>query len=227
MPAGDGSQPGGAGPTKAEIQRAVKMGAAAQQAMGTMPAGIQRLVDEICEPQVHWEDHLRKTIITMYGNDEASWARPNRRKLAAPPHIYWPGRVGNRAGCVAFIGDSSGSITDDIMAKYMPELSSILQEVRPEKVYGMWIDAALYKDQVIEMEDVADVATMRAESGGGGGTNMPLAFDVIRERELPVEYIIFLTDGYTPWGEDPGIPVIWCITTDVVAPYGETVHIKV
>jgi lysozyme family protein len=55
---------------------------------------------------------------------------------------------------------------------------------------------------------------------------MTVVFREIEKRELPVEYVIVLTDGYTPFGEDPGIPTIWCITTDVVAPWGETVHVK-
>jgi predicted metal-dependent peptidase len=220
--------PSAQGPSKSEIQRAVKMGAAAQQAMGKMPAGMQRLVDEICEPQVHWEDHLRRTIITMYGNDEASWARPNRRKLAAPPHIYWPGRVGNRAGAIAIELDSSGSISDEIMAKYMPEVASILQDVRPEKIYAMWVDAALYNDEVVEMDDPMDVAVLRTKAGGGGGTDMTVVFREIEKRELAVEYVIILTDGYTPFGEDTGIPTIWCITTKgITAPWGETIHIKI
>lgn len=40
-----------------------------------------------------------------------------------------------------------------------------------------------------------------------------------------VEAIIVLTDGYTKFTKDPGIPVLWAMTTDVVAPYGQTIKV--
>jgi predicted metal-dependent peptidase len=227
MPASN--DPSQQGPGKAEIERAVKMGAAAEAAArkdGRLPAALQRLVDSICEVQVPWQEHLAKTIISMYGNDEATWAKPNRRKLAAPPHIYWPGRCGRRAGNIAVELDASGSSSEKAMGLFCSEVGGILDQVHPEKIYAMWVDSELFNDEVIELDSPDDLATLQQKAGGGGGTDMTVVFREIEKRELPVEYVIVLTDGYTPFGEDPGIPTIWCITTDVVAPWGETVHVK-
>jgi hypothetical protein len=35
-----------------------------------------------------------------------------------------------------------------------------------------------------------------------------------------------LTDGYTPFGDQPEYPVLWAMTSDIQAPYGVTVSIQ-
>lgn len=222
MPA-DGSSP----PNKADIQRAVAMAAGAQKAAGKMPAGLQRLVDSIIDPEIPWEQYLEKTIQTLYGSDEASWARVDRRRLAVSPHVPWPGRVGNRCGALALEIDTSGSIGGPELATFLGVVKGVLQSVMPEMIYAMYVDAALFNNEVIEIDDVNDLDKLQAKAGGGGGTDMTVVFREVEERQLDVESIIVLTDGYTPFGEDCGIPTIWCITSpDITAPWGTTIHVK-
>jgi predicted metal-dependent peptidase len=214
------------GTKQAEIQRAVRQAEAAQKAMGSMPAGLQRLIDAVCEPQVRWQDHIERTIQTIYGSDEASWARVNRRRLAVAPHVPWPGRIGNRAGNVAIEIDTSGSIGDKELELFMGEVRGVLEGVMPEKIYAMYVGAKLFNDEVIELDDVSELTSLAQKAGGGGGTDMTVVFREIEERQLDVQCIIILTDGYTGFGEDCGIPTIWCITSpDITAPWGETVHV--
>ena len=39
-----------------------------------------------------------------------------------------------------------------------------------------------------------------------------------------------LTDGYTPFGDDPGYPVLWGITSEAIVaggvPHGKALHIQ-
>jgi len=211
---------------KATIQRSVAQAATAQKMMGKLPGSLQRLVDEICEPQVTWQDYLRRVIVTTQGSDQSTWNRPNRRRLAAPPHIYWPGRCGSRSGAVAVELDTSGSISDAELKTFLSELSGILSDVQPECVYAMFVDATLQGD-VHEIHDVAELLDLGKKAAGGGGTDMTVVFRVIEEQQLPVEYVVVLTDGYTPFGEDCGIPTVWCITSDQKAPWGVTVNVKI
>ena len=39
--------------------------------------------------------------------------------------------------------------------------------------------------------------------------------------------VVCLTDRYTCWGDDPGLPVLWALTADSSAepPFGQTVRI--
>lgn len=214
-------------PDKATIQRAVAAAAGAAKQMGKLPGGLQRLVDEILEPQVKWTELIRSAITTCVGNTEQTWNRPNRRRLANAPHVYWPGRSGIQSGQLAIEIDTSGSIGDKELKTFLSEIHGILSDVMPEKIHVMYVDALLYNDEVIEIDDPNDVLELAQKAGGGGGTDMTVVFREVEKRQLPVEYIIVLTDGCTPFGEDCGIPTIWAITTDIVAPWGMTVHVEI
>lgn len=212
-------------PSKAAVQRALKSAEAAAKSRGNMPAGLQRIVDDFCEPQVRWQDHLRKTLVTSAGRDQMTWARPNRRRLAMAPHIYWPGRNGSMLSPVAVEVDTSGSIGDHELKTFMGELAGLLDECKPEKIYVMYVDSQRFGD-IHEVTDTNDLREVARKSGGGGGTDMTVIFKEIEEQQLPVSTAIVFTDGYTPFGEDPGYPVIWCITSpDIKAPWGTSIHV--
>lgn len=219
------ADPNAPAPDKATIQRAVAAAASAAKQMGKLPGGLQRLVDEILDPQVKWTELIRSAITTCVGNTEQTWCRPNRRRLAAAPHVYWPGRSGIQSGQLAIEIDTSGSIGEKELKVFLSEIHGILSDVMPEKIHVMYVDAQLYNDEVIEIDDPNDILDLGKKAGGGGGTDMTVVFREVEKRQLPVEYIIVLTDGYTPFGEDCGIPTIWAITSDVVAPWGMTVHV--
>lgn len=195
---------------------------------GKGAAGLERTIDQICEPEVPWEEHLRKTIMNMTrGRDEMTWARPNRRKLAAPPHLYLPGRTGREGPEISITVDTSGSIGQDELNTFMGETKGILSDVAPKAVHLAYCDDEVHGD-VISFDDVNELEAVAQKAGGGGGTNLPKSFEKFAELELPIETRIIFTDGYTPFGEDDGLPTIWCITTEgLEAPWGTTVHVKI
>jgi predicted metal-dependent peptidase len=213
-------------PPKAAVQRALRSAEAAAKAQGKLPDALKRLVDDFCEPQVTWQEYLRKTITSMAGRDQTTWARPNRRKLAVAPHIYWPGRAGSMTGPIAVEVDTSGSIGQKELTTFMSELHGILTDATPERLYLMYVDAEVH-GEIIELSDVNELLDAASRAGGGGGTDMTVVFKEIEEKQLPVQMAIIFTDGYTGFGEDPGYPVVWCMTTDIKAPYGITIPIKI
>ena len=212
---------------KPTVQAAVKKAQEIAKMQGKGTGGLERLIDEICEPQVPWHEYLRKAITTsVRGRDTYTWARPNRRKLAAPPHAYWPGRSGLKGPHIAVEIDTSGSIGEDELKTFLGELSGILTDIQPECVHVMYVDDSLHGD-VIEIDDVNDLQALGKKAGGGGGTDMTQVFKIIEDRQIPAETVVVFTDGYTPFGEDTGIPTIWAITNDKIkAPWGTTVHVK-
>ena len=211
-------------PDRSVIQRAVKMAETAAKSQGKMPAGLQRLVDEVCEPKIVWTDYVLRHIITMSGHDEQSYAKPNRRRLASPPHIYWPGRVGSRSGVGGICVDTSGSIGEEELKTWFGEMHGILQDCLPEKLYVGFVDAALHGG-FHEIEDINDLLDLRKKVAGGGGTNLPVFFDEAEAAGLELDWVVVLTDGYTPFGHERSVPTIWCITSDVKADWGSTVHV--
>lgn len=215
-------------PDKGTIQRAVAAAGAAQKASGHMPAGLQRLVDELLEPQVKWNEYLRSAITTFAGNNETTWNRPNRRRIAVAPYVYLPGRCGTRSGACSLEVDTSGSIGDHELQVFLSEAHGIMSDVQPEKLYVGFVDAALFNDEIIEIEDVNEVLELRQKAGGGGGTDMTIMHQELVKRGIEVSYEIVLTDGCCDFGEDTGIPTIWCITSEGIdSPWGITVHVKI
>lgn len=212
-------------PSKAQVQRAVQSAAAAAKAQGNMPSSMQRFVDELCEPQVPWQEHLRKAVATAVGRDRQTWSRPNRRRLASPPHVYWPGVMGSQCGPVVSINDTSGSVSDKEQTAFFTELYSILMDLQPSPLYVMFVDAAVHG--IHELYDPAELLDLKSQVKGGGGTDMPVAFKEFEKLAHKPDTIIIFTDGETPFGEDTGIPTIWCVTGDMTAPWGITVHVKV
>lgn len=195
---------------------------------GKGAGGLERLIEDICTPEVPWQEHLRKAVITQTrGRDAYTWSRPNRRKLAAPPHAYWPGRSGMKGPQIGVVIDTSGSIGSDELGTFLGELSGILTDVQPDKIHVVYVDDAVHNDEVIEIDDVNQLGDLKQKAGGGGGTDMTKGFEKFKEMELPIENQIVFTDGYTPFGEDEGIPTIWACTTDIQAPWGTTVKVNI
>jgi len=164
-----------------------------------------------------------KSAIASAGRDDATWARPNRKRLAVPPHIYFPGTCANRAGTVVVYGDTSGSVSDKEWAHFFGEVSSIVEELKPEQTWLGSCDHEAYDPVLIESSD--DVRRYKAQ--GGGGTNMPAIFGKLAAMELRPDVLVILTDGYTDFGSPPPYDVIWVMTTDVVAPFGKNLRINI
>jgi predicted metal-dependent peptidase len=213
-------------PDKATIQRALKSAANAAKAQGKMPAGMDRLIDEMCEHQVTWQEHLRKQIVNNAGKDQYTWSKPNKRKIAIAPHVYLPGRNGLRAGEYVVEIDTSGSISEKELTTFLSELHGILSDLEPERIYVMYVDAQLH-GEVHEIDDPNDLLELGKKAGGGGGTDMTVVFREMKERGINPEAVIVFTDGHTPFGEEQDVNTIWCITSDKQADWGTTIHVKV
>lgn len=216
-------------PDKGQIQRAVAAAAATQKSLqGALPGAMQRLVDEILEPQVNWQQYLRSAVTACAGNNESTWCRPNRRRIAVAPYVYMPGRTGTRSEPASLEIDTSGSITDHVLKVFLSEAHGIMSDVQPEALYVGFVDSALFNDEIIEINDVNEVLDLRQKAGGGGGTDMTVMHQELVKRSIEVRYEIILTDGHCEFGEDTGVATIWCITTEsITAPWGTTVHVKI
>lgn len=220
--ADDGQQQTGPAVMAAALKKAQEI--AKMQGKGA--AGMERVIDDICTPKISWQEHLRKSIISnTRGKDVYTWTRPNRRKLAAPPHVYYPGRAGLTGPEIGIIVDTSGSIGQNELSTFMAETSGILTDIEPAAVHLTYVDD--HASEVITFDQVSDIEAVRQQASGGGGTDMTKGFAKFADEQLPVETRIVFTDGYTPFGEDDGIPTIWAITTGIEAPWGTTVHVDI
>jgi predicted metal-dependent peptidase len=196
----------------------------AMKAQGRGKGALLQMFEDVLNPVVPWTDHIRGIFNKKVGSGSFNWKRPNRRAILQD--IFLPSKSGNGAGWVACWGDSSGSVIA-LVNKYLPELKGILEDCQPRRLTIVWCDDGVQR--VDELEEPGDIEIIKGEGApGGGGTSVEPVFDWIKQQqgELPEVFIAF-TDGYVDFVDPPPIPnIIWCMTTDVVAPYGETVRIN-
>lgn len=197
-----------------KIEQQVAQAANMARMAGKLEGGLERFVNEILNPKVPWQD-LLQNYMSRVVHDEESWTRRNRRF----EDIYLPSRYNKRMGEVIIIGDTSGSITNEELARVGTEAASIADLAKPESIRLVWADTKVAGEQVFDAHDV-----ITPEPKGGGGTDMRVPLEYAEQFDPQV--VILITDGYTPWPEvAPTYPLIVCCTTDTQVPIGEVVRV--
>lgn len=214
----------GAPPTPDQIREqerewrvAVQQAQASSKMAGKCPLGIDRAFEEAENASVNWKEALRRcyseTLITDY-----TWSRPNRRFLAAG--LYLPGIRKDGVGELAIAIDCSGSIRDRTLSLFSAEISALIEENRPDRVYVLYFDATVQKIEMFESGEPVSLAPK-----GGGGTDFAPVFDYMAEHHIIPHSAVFLTDlcGNFP-EEEPPYAVVWASTQQRPAPFGSVVY---
>lgn len=152
---------------------------------GTLPAGIQRLLDEIRDPRVPWADVLSQWVGEHGRKQDFSYRRPSRR--AAALNLILPGVQNYGVDDIVVFWDTSGSMSGR-ETEILSEVIGICDDLHLT-LRVICVDAEIHSDQsdVSEPEDV-DVL-------GGGGSDFRPAFDRLVEEEYEGVVVAF-TDGY-------------------------------
>lgn len=203
----------------AEMRVELAQAAQAAKMQGKLPAALAKIVAELIDVHTPWYDILERHM-TAFSKGDYSWARPNRRFIGQGHYLPSTGSVAKMGDIVVQV-DVSGSISQQEVAHYNGHLKRIIEQCHPERVHLLYTDTRVCKHEVFEAGEEFGI-----EFYSGGGTHMPAGFDFLAAEGIEPEVFVCLTDGYTSWAEAPDFPVIWCISTDVVAPYGETVHFE-
>lgn len=195
------------------IDQKVASAAFVARVAGQLPGDLERLVKDILEPQITWQQYLQE-YMTRVSSDDECWSKRNRRFK-----VYLPRRWSECMGEVVCIGDTSGSIGNDELAAVASETASIAQQMQPERIRMIWCDADVAGEQVFEMGE-----PIVCEPKGGGGTDMRKALTYVEQFEPVV--VILHTDGYTPWpDEEPPYPLIVVCTTKKEVPWGQVIRV--
>jgi len=199
---------------EAAIKQQVAQAVVVARQCGKMPGHIERLIMEVLHPKVPWQDLLREFMLQT-AKDNENWSRRNRRIT----NIYLPRRHSERMGEIIFIGDTSGSISNEDLNQVAAEVQAVADLMQPEKIRLMWADAEVAGEQEFECGEVLNFQPV-----GGGGTDMrvPLA----KAEEYEAQVVVLITDGYTPWPDkEPPYPLIVCCTTDADVPVGMPIRV--
>ena len=194
---------------------------------GSIPLCAQRLLKEIREPQVDW-----RTILNDFVQEDVcdySFSPPDRRFGDSDFFLPDFNEKDERVEKILFMIDTSGSMTDQMLAKAYSEIVGAINQFSGKlEGYLGFFDAMVYEP--VPFASVDDVLKIRPR--GGGGTDFHIIFKYIDKHmaEDPPVSIIILTDGYADFPKEQeagGIPVLWLINNDkITPPWGKIARIK-
>lgn len=210
-----------------ELKVLVRNAAKGIKGRGTLPSGVEELIEKILKtPTVPWP-HLLRTMCVRTRETKISrgMSRPNRRMHGIPQILPFPGRDRDRKFTILFVLDTSGSMGEAELSLGLNELLNIVQTEEDVHLWVMYCDAAL--QMTYEVKSIDDI---NFKVAGRGGTDFNPPFIKCREMLQSgngVDLLIYCTDGYAPEPEVDNrvpIPVIWLISPQGVLPSPDYGH---
>jgi predicted metal-dependent peptidase len=164
---------------------------------GTVPAGLLRWAEEVLSPKVNWRAvlaaELRRAIAEVSGAVDYSYRRPSRRSAVAGPVVLPALR--RPVPEVAVVCDTSGSMTEDLLAMVLAEVEGLLRALGlARQVRVLACDTAVACVQRVS-------SARQVQLVGGGGTDMGAGIGAAAALRPRPAVTVVLTDGYTPWPE--------------------------
>ncbi|KXB05388.1 hypothetical protein AKJ51_05095 [candidate division MSBL1 archaeon SCGC-AAA382A20] len=199
--------------TSEEWKRKIAESTAFAKEEGRMPEALERLVDEILEPSLNWRRILRRYIL-QHEREDYDWLKPDRRLLQYG--VYYPS-PNSEIIDIAIAVDTSGSIEDEDIEKFLSEIKGILESARTYRARLLACDAKIHSDITKNQEEGFDVGKTVDDFSkslkGRGGTKYSPVFDTLDDERIKV--LVYLTDGKCSEDiEKPKYDVIWVLTED-------------
>ena len=235
----DGSDPGGCGEVrdtpdpqkkeeiKAEWEQAVLQADAMAKAQGNMPAGLDRLINEIKKPECHDLISALSQFVARSAREDYSYRLPNKRYIAQG--LYLPSLYSESLAPICIGVDTSGSISNELLSRFVGAVQVVLDESKPERVTVYSCDAQVHKEAQYEPGDF--ISTEPKDYPGGGGSSSIPVFQKIDELNEEIACAIYITDGYLSVPDTaPDYPVLWVIMDKFGVrnslPFGETIWLN-
>ena len=187
------------------------------QRKSALPSGMERLAKKVKLNDVDWRFELYNAVNRHMRNNYA-FMPPNKK------HIYrgfaLPSLTSDTLSlCVAV--DTSGSIDDALLAAFMAEFASIMQNFPSIKIELIIADAKVHAHYTFAGGEKMDFALK-----GGGGTDYRPTFDYI-EANLPMNtMLLYFTDG-DGWFPKypPNYEVLWALSRKAKVPFGRALFL--
>ena len=205
---------------QADWSAAVLNAAKQAEAMGRLPAGMERRVEEIKNPPQDWRSILRR-FVQQNARTDYGWQQPNPRYLYGG--WYLPSLRSETMPPMVVAIDTSGSIDDLTLSQFAREVESIVDDMQPERVHVIYCDDEIHGVDVFERGEPIVMAPK-----GYGGTDFRPVFDYVENEGIQPVCLLYLTDmmGDFP-AKAPDYPVLWGDTFGLCPePWGERVQIR-
>lgn len=212
-------------------QRAVAQVLQGGQDAGSIPANLLRIINDLNKPKVHWTSVLRKFVVSVRSVGY-SYLKPDRRTFGGD-FVFPSFRRDSQKLVLAVAIDTSGSIGDEALRKFLSELVGILKAYKSYEVHVFCfegdVDPSTYEKITHSGSSVREkIIAYIQKVAGGGGTCFQSVWDFLRMKKIKPRGLIFFTDGGaydTSWHNERGIPTLF-VTLDNPkwkAPFGVTI----
>lgn len=165
---------------------------AEQQSRGNIPGGIRAALERLRTPVVDWRKELEVFIDDAVS--KSKYTLPSRRFLGSGKAQYGYKRYKEDFESIVVAIDTSGSISDNMVAQFLSEVKSIVDSYSPQDLYIVYCHTSIYRVDHIQPGDPIEVGTLKS-----GGTEFYPPFkwtqeELLGKGILPSVFIYF-TDG--------------------------------
>jgi predicted metal-dependent peptidase len=189
---------------------------------GSLPGGIEQIVEKFLKPIIPWEAEL-KAFFNDLLDEDFTWRRPNRRH--SWDDMYLPSRYqeDGRLEHLIYYLDVSGSITDQEVLRFNSEVKFIKEHFNPKKLTLVQFDTIIQKEDVFHEDDRFEKIVVV----GRGGTCLKCVHAHIVEHK-PTAAVIFSDLCVAPMKSLPfDVPIIWaCTQKGQSVPFGKLIYVR-
>ena len=189
---------------------------------GSLPAGVQRIVQNLTAPKMDWRSLITMKIPSLAKNDY-SYQRPNKKYQYSG--VVMPGLQREEAIDVCIAIDTSGSISQTQLEEVLSEVVGLM-DMYAEFTLRIWqFDTQVYGYETFTKDTAQDLLGYAIK--GGGGTSFQANWEHMKSEGIEPKLFIMFTDGesYDGWGEESyQQDMLWIINNkynkSIEPPYG-------
>jgi predicted metal-dependent peptidase len=170
---------------------------------GNLPAGLLRELDRVLNAELDWRWILWNFVVRTPTDFEGFDRRFVHQGL------YLDKLESDRLNVLVAV-DTSGSIDEDELTRFISELAAITSAYHVINVILYFVDADIYGPY--ELEKGIELSTPE----GGGGTDFSVFFATVVDQSdhAELDVIVYFTDGYGEFPEgDPAVETLWVVTS--------------
>ena len=220
---GNGGKPTADGPAKlteeqrshlkAELKQQI-LSSAQMSGIGNLPAGVQRMVEDMTAPKLDWRSLLQCQLNSIVPADY-SFLKVSRTGWHL--NAVMPGMVTEQMLDISVALDMSGSIGQKEATEFLSEVKGIMDQYPMYNIRVFCFATKCYGDRTFSSDQGDDISTY--EIKGGGGTDGGCIFRYLKEQDyVPLKLVIF-TDGYVVDFGDPNYcSTVWVIKGSKIEP---------
>jgi predicted metal-dependent peptidase len=189
--------------TRVDMEATIVAAARMAKECGQGSSLIDRVLDNVGQPHVRWQD-VTRSMMTESSAADYTYTRPSRRFIGSG--LYLPSLRTDSLGGLAIGFDTSGSMGPKECNQIAAEIQAIVDDLQPSFVEVIYCDYHVTHIERFERDDM-----LALHPKGGGGTRFQPVFEHLDKSDERYCGMIFFTDmeGNLDECAEPTYPVIW------------------